>query len=68
MLIRQGGFCGIIRNSLILILGNALIEEAGNLGQLHDDWKNMIQNVMLPVANDNIPQYYCLTCTMAAAI
>ncbi|KAG2057313.1 hypothetical protein BDR06DRAFT_969501 [Suillus hirtellus] len=32
MPIQRGGSYGIIRNSLILILGHALIEEAGNLG------------------------------------
>ncbi|KAG2045376.1 hypothetical protein BDR06DRAFT_1063751, partial [Suillus hirtellus] len=68
MPIRRGGSCGIVGNSLILILGHALIEEAGNLGRLRDDWKDKLQKAMLPVDNENIPRYYCLTCTTAAAV
>jgi hypothetical protein len=63
--IRRGEFCGVVGNGVSIIQGKALMEEASILGRLPEGWKDTMQRSMLQMGDENIPRYFCLSCTTA---
>ncbi|KAG1834024.1 hypothetical protein DFJ58DRAFT_847707 [Suillus subalutaceus] len=63
--IRRGASCGVVGNGMILVKGGELMDEARILGQLPEGWKEIMQQAMGPMGDENIARYYCIACTTA---
>lgn len=63
--IRRGAAHGVVGNGMILVKGGELMDEARILGQLPGGWKEIMQQAMGPIGDENIARYYCIACTTA---